>query len=183
MVANDRFDHKIPSQLGWKEQRVYGRYADDIVLLSNVPISQEIRERVDSIVQDAGFQVHEDKREYREGESTYPIWGTSLLAERRDVLDRGGYKSHTFRIRPLVADRMAQGIFSLMDRIKSEDIADTKAFHENAEVKRMLGLFSHAFNVSRFGGEWQESKNIHEYRRYALPRPMLFAWEMCRKNF
>jgi len=183
IVAGARFDSQIPAKVAWARQLVYGRYADDLVLLSNLPITLDIRQQVDSIIESAGFTIHPDKRVYEESKPTYAIWGTSLLSERRDVLERGGYESHTFRIRPLVAEKMTQEIFSLMDQVKTQDFQDRTTFHENAEVMRIFGLFSHAFNVSRFGGEWQESKNIHEFRRYALPRTMWFAWEVFKRNF
>lgn len=60
----------------------FGRYADDIVVLSSEPMLEEFRSEIDAIVS-KHFVIAEEKRLYQEGKNRYQIWGASLQADRQ----------------------------------------------------------------------------------------------------
>jgi len=59
----------------------YGRYADDLVIISNKSIPKGLCTQIDAIVEQY-FRIADEKRLYEENKKYYNIWGASLLAER-----------------------------------------------------------------------------------------------------
>ncbi|EKD29761.1 MAG: hypothetical protein ACD_78C00283G0002, partial [uncultured bacterium (gcode 4)] len=168
----------------------YGRYADDLVIISNKPIPKGLRTQIDAIVEQY-FRIADEKRLYEENKKYYNIWGASLLAERiytriwepnlllRRTSEWQSMTDFRFKLPKDRENRIAVIVLQASERIgqlnpwSRDDMVEADSL-----LRHALGHLSYAYDVSRSGwvwGKWPSSDG------YFLPQRLCHAWEKLRK--
>ncbi len=195
-IVCTRFDFALRRLLG--KQGVYGRYADDMVVLACDKLDTKFRGKFRNILNTCGFNVNREKGEYEEHR------------RRKTEEESSGDPRQRFRIwgMDLVVDDDAQTAwFRLprnMERQWVEDISamlegagdlprDSKEFMSDTRVLEVLGRLAYAFQVTRWGhpdhikgrefpgrsDERPEITGAHEF----LPKDLARIWRAFRAEF
>ncbi|MDP2103763.1 MAG: reverse transcriptase domain-containing protein [Candidatus Gracilibacteria bacterium] len=168
----------------------YGRYADDIVVISSHPISEALRDGIDLIVK-GYFQIADEKRFYEENKKYYTVWGASLLAERiymrtrepslllRRTAEKQSMTDFRFKLPKYRENRIAVIVLQASERIgqlnpwSRDDMVEADSL-----LRHALGHLSYVYDVSRSGGVWGKGPSGD---CYFLPQRLCHAWEKLRK--
>lgn len=173
----------------------YGRYADDIVVLSGAPIPEKLRDEIDAIVR-KHFEIADDKRLYEEGKKRYNIWWASLLADRQferivftphkkmkgdtswaTFRESIGYSDFWFKLPKNIERRVSAVTLDCINQMKTPE-GMRQIMDGNSELahtfRQVVGYFSHAYNISRPGGVIHKGS---DGKYYWLPKQLLFVWE------
>lgn len=158
MVALSRIDRKLrpliadlPSQ-----SALYFRYADDIVVLSDRPLSKHFREKFLATVRETGFEIAEEKTEYRENSAYYPVLGADIVGN-----ETGGVR---FRFPKRKAKKWAKEILEACD--VTDYPSDTAEFLRDPRVSRIVACLGHAAYVNRTGADLSGVRNRKKERGF-----------------
>lgn len=167
-MVGKAFDKRIMEEID-QDHFVYGRYADDIVVLGLDEMSKEEQELVLNILRQCGFNPKTSKTKYRRQQDHYQIWQTHVFPENDQ-----GRKLH-FRLPKKTAEAYARELLQLTQTAGLPEKADE--FMNHPDVLQVMGYLSHAYNVTSHG------MGASDKHPYYLPDCVVFAWEKFLDRF
>lgn len=167
LVAHSRIDRKLRPLLADlpSSSATYFRYADDIVVLSSQPLTRKFRERFLKTARETGFEIAEEKTDYRERSQYYPLLGV-------DVIGSGAYGPY-FRFPKRKARKWAKEILETCDF--SDLPSEASEFVRDKRVSKIFALLGHAAYVNRIG---ENEKSVDPLRG-----ELRHAWNVFRARF
>lgn len=185
MVALSAIDKKLrPLLADLPGKTAYFRYADDIVVLSDRPLSKKFREKFVGAARETGFEIAEEKTEYRENSAYYPVFGADIVGNENGAV--------RFRFPRRKARIWAKEILEASD--VADYPSDTDEFLRDPRISRIVACLGHAAYVNRIGGNPDGSRSgrkrsflrdMDEEKPNADPLrgELRHAWETFRRKF
>lgn len=169
-MAGVQFDRPIKKLL--PDTQVYGRYADDIVILGVESLPEETKGLITSIVASCGFTLSHKKTETRDHEP-FPVWGVHVYSKKND----DGEIDLLFKLPSRDEREWASEILELTS---CADLpTDGHDFLTDKRVLKILGYLSHAYAVTQYGAKtWGTISD-----QVALPPKLSHAWGHFQKRF
>lgn len=178
-MVGSQFDRPIQESLTQElgDTFEYGRYADDIVIMSVDSIGEKQRRLVQAILASQGFKTSHAKTEYHENEPRYGIWGTDVFPRYKATGETEKDRGLRFKL-PAKLDRAWAK--ELLDASKNDSLPKhPKLFEVNSRFKHLMGNLSHAHAVTRFGLD----SDPMETTQVLLPQQLSFAWAKFQQTF
>jgi hypothetical protein len=158
-IVGTRFDFALIKMLG--EDAVYGRYADDMVILGMKELDPGSRGNIRNVLNNNGFRVNRDKGSYRtfgEGDRE-EIWGMHLIKDKDKAW---------FRLPRRMEREWSEDLMRLI-----EEAPNTKkkfnSKEEGGDVRRALGRLAYAFQVTRWGHPDRQKGRTYPETSATLP--------------
>jgi len=180
IVANridGRIRHALEDKMDLAKKAVYGRYADDLVLMSGTNLSNAQRKTIRQIVSDFWLTIAHEKTLYEEGKGSYNVWGVEVV-NGKDEKD----KPHlTFKISPERDREYAATILEISDQIQSWKLADSKELQTALNRISWILWFSYHISVL-WDGERIIPKIQSGKKAYFLSDRCEHAWRIFLMN-
>lgn len=188
MVALTAIDRKLrPLLADLPYKTTYFRYADDIVVLSDHPLPKSFREKFLDKTKETGFEIAEEKTEYREDSAYYPVLGVDVVGN-----ETGGVR---FRFPKRKAKLWAKEILEACD--VTDYPVEPSEFLRDPRISKIVACLGHAAYVNRIGEDrsnTRSKRNRHEIADMDAPSrevrnadpirgELRHAWEIFRTKF
>jgi len=167
-MVGTSFDHQIVKAI--PANQVYGRYADDIVVMGLERLEPKMQYIIKAILASFGFKINRAKTTDESNKLKYKIWGVEVLPKKTT----GNKDSIVFKLPAALEQEWKTEILKY---INSDDLPNTTAdLLADSRYLVIMGQLSHAFTVTKFGNPAKVHKD------FALPPKLAFAWKhLCKK--
>lgn len=180
IVANridGRIRHVLEDKMWLANKAVYGRYADDLVLMSGTSLSNAQRKTIRQIVSDFWFTIAHEKTLYEEGKASYKVWGVEVVNGK----DEKDNPHLTFKISPERDREYAATILEISDQIQTGKLADPRKLE--TALNRVTGILGFSYHISVLGdGERIIPKIQAGKKAYFLSDRCEHAWRVFLMN-
>jgi len=168
-MVGRRFDFQIQRML--PETQVYGRYADDIVIMGVESLDSKQQGIIKSILKSFGFEISVRKTKNEKDKQRYNIWGVDVFPKKVN-----GTETITFKLPKKLEEEWAKDIFEF---INAEDLPQTTAeLLQDERYMQIMGKLAHAFAVSRHGLSVKIASDA-----LLLPPKLANAWTHLLRKF
>ena len=174
---DERIRHAVEDIMWLQGKSTYGRYADDLVLMSWTHLSQSQRKMIRQIINDFWLSIANEKTIYEENKGSYNIWWVEVI--------NGKHKNNsphiTFRISPERDKEYAATILEISDQIQSGKLSDSSDL-QNA-LNKITGMLGFSYHISTlWDGERIIAKIKSGKKRYFLSDRCEHAWGIFLMN-
>ncbi len=172
-----RIRHAVEDIMQLKWKAVYGRYADDLVLMSWTHLSQSQRKMIRQIVNDFWLSIANEKTIYEENKGSYNIWWVEVINGKY----KNGSPHITFRISPERDKEYAAAILEVSNQIQSGKLSDSSDL-QNA-LNKITGMLGFSYHISTlWDGERIIAKIKSGKKKYFLSDRCEHAWGIFLMN-
>ncbi len=167
-MVGTAFDHQIIKVL--PQGQVYGRYADDIVIMGLERLEPKLQTLIKSIMASFGFQTSHKKTTDESKKDMYKVWGVEVLPKKTTK----NKETIIFKLPAALEDGWKKEIF---EYINSDGLPTTTTdLMTDKRYMSIMGKLSHAYTVAKFGDP------SRVYKDFLLPPKLAFAWRhLCKK--
>ena len=168
-MVGANFDRKIMKRM--PDSQVYGRYADDIVVIGAEQISDETREMIQAVLNKAGFRISFPKTLNEEGRYKYKIWGVDVFPG-----DENQGVGMRFKLPAQVEREWSEYIFKAMEKYGPSLPESVDEESGKTVLDIIIGRLSHASIVTWYGGCKRDEI-------YCLPPRLAHAWNIFLREY